>query len=67
MSDNRDKELYTGKDAEARVAVDEVDTERLTGWKARVRKAEKVLGIEAQGIKRVHECTHSILACFAEY
>ena len=47
---------YHGKDAENGVALADVpEDEPLYGWRARVRKAEAALGIEAQGIKRVHE------------
>lgn len=46
------------KDAEKIAALVEVDVpeeDRLYGWRARLRKAEAAIGIEAQGIKRVNE------------
>lgn len=42
------------KDVETSVG-EEPNGEHLHGWRLRMRKVEKALGIEAQGIKRVHE------------
>jgi hypothetical protein len=60
-----DNRLY-GKDAEsATTGVYEAPPsteEPLTGWRARIRRGERALGIEAQGIARVHECASLSLA-----
>jgi hypothetical protein len=51
--------VYREKDVESSTHDESVAHHSTPGWKGKVRNIERVLGIEAQGISRVHEGEHS--------